>query len=77
MKTQTCSMVELYTYYFIDKQYVEGVQNGKKVYLMGVGNIAMWFYHSLTGLETMFLLFNEQRQKEVQSATVMQHPTDL
>ena len=35
---------------------MEGVQNGKKAYLISVGNIAMWLYHSLVGSEAMMSL---------------------
>ena len=45
--TQTCPKVELYTYYSMDKQYVEGVQNEKKAYLLIEGKISMWLYHSM------------------------------
>ena len=34
--------------------------------LIRMVNIAKWLYHSLIGLETMFLLFKEQRQKEIE-----------
>ena len=36
---QMCPIVELYTYFSMDQQYVEGVQKGKKAYLISVGNI--------------------------------------
>ena len=32
---------------------------------MNVGNIAMWVYRLLAGSETMYLLFKEQKQKEI------------
>ena len=56
-----CPMVELFTY-CINKQYVEGVQNGKKVYLTNVNNIDNLV--SWLGSETISLLFKEQRQKK-------------
>ena len=34
----------------------------EKVYLMNVGNITMYIYHSLVGSETTYLLFKEKRQ---------------
>ena len=46
------------------KQYV-GRRNGKKIYLIRIGNTAMWFSCSLAGSETMSLLLEEQIQKEV------------
>ena len=39
----------------------------KKAYLTSVSNIVTWFYHSLTGSETMSLLFKEQRQVDVKN----------
>ena len=39
-------MVELYTYFPVNKKYMESVQNGKKSYLMTVDNVDIWFYQS-------------------------------
>ena len=33
----------------MNKHYVEEIQNGKKAYLISVGNITTWIYHSLAG----------------------------
>ena len=51
----------------MSNQYVEGVQKWKKVYLKKEGKITMWFYLSHAELETRSLLFQEQRQREVQN----------
>ena len=42
--------------------YARGTKMKKKAYLMSIGNIAMWLYHSLTESETTFL--NDQRTEE-------------
>ena len=54
-------MVELYVYYSLNNQYVEGGQNEKKAYLTSMGNIAMWVDCSLVEIETVSLLLREQR----------------
>ena len=53
-----------YTYSNMKKQYVEGLHDRKKNYLIRVGKI--WVYHSLAESETMYLLFKDQRQKEIE-----------
>ena len=40
----------------MNKLHVEEIQNGKNAYLISVGKITMWLYHSLAGLETIYLL---------------------
>ena len=35
---------------------------------MSIGNIAKWLYYSLTGSETTFPLFIEQKQKVVEKS---------
>ena len=47
---------------------MKGIQNGKKAYLTIMNNITVWLYHSLAGLETMSLIFKEQRQIVVEKA---------
>ena len=42
-------------------------QNKKKTYLMSLGDISEWVYHSLTGSETPSLLFKEQRPKKFEN----------
>ena len=61
--TQIYPMTGLSIYCSMDKQYVEGLQNGKKAYLISLGNIDMWLYHSLVESETTSLQFKEQRKK--------------
>ena len=58
--TQTYLMVELYTHCSMNKQCVKEIQKLEKAHLQSVGNIAMWFYHSLEELETMSFLFKEE-----------------
>ena len=58
--TKMCHIVELYTYYSMNKQYVEGVQNEKNDYLTSVDNIAMYLHHFLAGSETMSLLLKDR-----------------
>ena len=38
---QMRSLILLYTIYFMNKEYIERIQNGKKVFLTGVFNIAI------------------------------------
>ena len=49
--TRMYPILELYTYFSMNKQYVEGVQNSKRAYLRSKGNIAIWLYHSLAELD--------------------------
>ena len=55
--TNVSQQFEIYTYFLMNKQYVEGVQNGKKAYLMRKRKIAMWLYNSLAGFKIISFLF--------------------
>ena len=61
----------------MNKQYVEGIQNGKKGYFTSVDNIVLWLYRFSAGPETASLVFKELWQKEVDNGflTVMWHYT--
>ena len=48
----------------MNKQYIEGVQKWKTANLMSKRNILMWRYYSLSGPESMSLLFKEQMLKK-------------
>ena len=55
--------LELYIYSFIEKLYVELLQNGKNFYLISVRNIGMWIYRSLLRSYTIALLFEVHGRK--------------